>query len=379
LTSWPFPCTILDEYHIIIQSEGVQMFGTSNPKPSVPSAAPVRTSARTRLLILALLLAAGLTGYASCLTYIGPDELGIKQVMIGLDRGIHKKPYQTGYRFVLPEPFERMHKFPKSIQVLELSNNPITRSQFARHERAAYIQTSDGFFVEVDASVLYRIVDPYQVFVTLGPGRLFEDNGIVPRAEAILKQTLGELTTEEFYNSPLRVEKVHQAREIMNQELRPKGLEVEHVLVRYFQYSEEIQKNIEEKKLKDQLVFKNQAEARASAEMAKLKKTIEEGRAAVGVKLQEGQAYAVRRKAEADMYSRARKAEADLLVSLAEAERTALKNQALQGPGSDILVGLQMAEVYRGLQVLILPSDGQGGLNPLDLEQTLRNFELRGR
>lgn len=353
------------------------MSATGNPKPPASPGSFSGFLKGKKLLVLAVVILAGLAAYGSCLTYVGPNEFGVKQIMIGLKRGIQKEPYQTGYRFVLPEPFEKLHKFPKSIQVLELSNNPITRSQFARHERAAYIQTSDGFFVEVDASVLYRIVDPYQVFVTLGPGRLFEDNGIVPRAEAILKQTLGELTTEEFYNSPLRVQKVSHAQEIMNRELRPKGLEVEHVLVRYFQYSEEIQKNIEEKKLKDQLVFKNQAEARASAEMAKLKKTVEEGRAAVGVKLQEGQAYAVRRKAEADLYSRARKAEADLLVRLAEAERTALKNQALGGPGADILVGLQMAEVYRGLQLLILPSDGQGGLNPLNLEQTLRNFELR--
>lgn len=358
---------------------GIKMPAPNNSNLAPSSSTPIRRSRTRALWALLALIVAGLIGYFSCLTYIGPDEFGIKQVMIGLKRGIQKEVYRTGYRFVLPEPFERMHRFPKSIQVLELSNNPITRSQFARHERAAYIQTSDGFFVEVDASILYRIVDPYQVFVTLGPGRLFEDNGIVPRAEAILKQTLGELTTEEFYNSPLRVEKVHKAREIMNQELQSKGLEVEHVLVRYFQYSDEIQKNIEEKKLKDQLVFKNQAEARASAEMAKLKKTIEEGRAAVAVKLQEGEAYAVRRRAEADLYARTRRAEGDLLVKLAEAERTQLKNQALQGAGAELLVGLQMAEVYRGLQLVILPSDGQGGLNPLDLEQSLRIFDLRTR
>lgn len=343
------------------------------------SGLPGRGRRSKGLWALGALVLGAVVGYLSCLTYIEPDEFGIKQVMIGFKRGIQREVYHTGYRFVLPEPLERMHRFPKSIQVLELSNNPITRAQFARHDRAAYIQTSDGFFVEVDASILYRIMDPYQVFITLGPGRLFEDNGIVPRAEAILKQTLGELTTEEFYNSPLRVEKVHKAREIMNQELRSKGLHVEHVLVRYFQYSEEIQKNIEEKKLKDQLVFKNQAEARASAEIAKLKKTIEEGRASVAVKLQEGQAYAVRRRAEADLYSRTRKAEGDLLVKLAEAHRTQLKNQALQGVGADLLVGLQMAEVYRGLQLVILPSDGQTGLNPLDLEQSLRIFDLRAR
>ncbi len=328
------------------------------------------------LVIVAVLV---LGGYVSCLTYVGPNDYGIKQVMIGFERGIQKEVYQTGYRFVLPEPFERMHRLPKAIQVLELSNYPITRSKFARHEKAALIQTSDGFYVEVDASVLYHIVDPYQVFVTLGPGRLFEDNGIVPRAEPILKQTLGELTTEGFYNSPLRVEKVHQARDIMNEELKPKGLEVAHILIRYFQYNEEIQKNIEEKKLKDQLVFKNQAEARASAELAKLKKVIEEGKAAVLVKLQEGDAYTVRKKAEQQFYSRVRHAEGDLLVRLAEADRTALKNQALQGTGADLMVGLQMAEVYKGMELVILPSDGKEGLNPLDLDRALKLFDVRPR
>ncbi len=326
------------------------------------------------LVIVAVLV---LGGYVSCLTYVGPNDYGIKQVMIGFERGIQKEVYQTGYRFVLPEPFERMHRLPKAIQVLELSNYPITRSKFARHEKAAYIQTSDGFFVEVDASILYHIVDPYQVFTILGPGRLFEDNGILPRAEPILKQTLGELTTEEFYNSPMRVQKVHEAKALMNQELKAKGLEVAHVLIRYFQYSEEIQKNIEERKLKDQLVFKNQAEARASAELAKLKKVVEEGKAAVLVKLQEGDAYTVRKKAEQQFYSRVRHADGDLLVKLAEAERASLKNQALQGRGADLMVGLQMAEVYKGMELIVLPSDGPAGLNPLDLDRTLKLFDIR--
>ncbi len=351
-----------------------------NGAVSMGSDSGQRHGGRRRIASLSIVLAlVVLVGYVSCLTYIYPDEYGIKQVMIGFHRGIQKEVYETGYRFVLPEPFERMHRFPKSLRVLEMSNNPITRARFARHEKAAYIQTSDGFFVEVDVSILYRIVDPFQVMVTLGPGRLFEDNGIVPRAEPILKQTLGELTTEEFYNSPLRVQKVQQAKDIMNDELKPKGLEVSQVLIRYFQYSEEIQKNIEEKKLKDQLVFKNQAEARASAELAKLKKVVEEGKAAVLVKLQEGDAYTVRKKAEQELYARTRRAEGDLLVRLAEAERTSLRNQALEGRGSDLLVGLQMAEVYRGMQLVILPSDGKEGLNPLDLDRTLRLFDIRPR
>ena len=42
------------------------------------------------------------------------------------------------------------------------------------------------------------------------------------------------------------------------------------------------------------------------------------------------------------------KAEADLLVQLAEAERVRLKNESLKGIGSERMVGLKMADVYKG-------------------------------
>ena len=45
-----------------------------------------------------------------------------------------------------------------------------------------------------------------------------------------------------------------------------KGIEVDQVLVRYFKYSPEIQKNIEAKKLQDQMVFTNRSAARAAKE-----------------------------------------------------------------------------------------------------------------
>jgi regulator of protease activity HflC (stomatin/prohibitin superfamily) len=187
------------------------------------------------------------------------------------------------------------------------------------------------------------------------------------------------MTTEEFYNSPLRVKKVARAKELLNKELEPKGIKVEHVLVRYFIYSEEIQRNIEEKKLKDQLVFTNQAKARATAEEALVKKTTQEGAANIKVKLEEGRAYAVRTIAEKDLYVRTKKAEGDLLVKLAEARKTELINQAYQKSGSDKLIGLKMAEVYKGLDVIMLSSSGQYGINPLNLENSLKMFGIEDK
>ncbi|MFC1771221.1 SPFH domain-containing protein [Candidatus Margulisiibacteriota bacterium] len=185
--------------------------------------------------------------WSMCFTYIKPYQYGIKQVNIGLNRGIQEKVYQSGYHFVVPFGFEEMHKFPKNIQIFSFSS--IHRARNDREtEKAAHIQTSDGFFVDVDASVLYKITDPLKVINSLGPGKLYIDNGLRPKAEPVLKSTLGELTTEEFYNPYLRAEKMQLAKEKLNTELAIKGLSIEHVLIRYFKYSEEIQRNIEDKK-----------------------------------------------------------------------------------------------------------------------------------
>jgi regulator of protease activity HflC (stomatin/prohibitin superfamily) len=310
------------------------------------------------------------------LVCVKPDEYGIKVVRVGLSPGVQKEVYHAGLTFILPFGLEQMYRLPKGIQVLELTNSPQTAAMAARKDRAAHIQTSDGFFVDVDVSILYHIRDPYLVFTTIGPGNLFEDNGIIPKAEPALKETLGKLTTEEFYNSPMRVQETEEAKARLNEELRSKGIEVDHVLVRYFIYSQEIQKNIEEKKLQDQMVFTNQAAARAAKEEARLKKIVQEGMVISAVELEKGKAYVTRKIAEKDLYVRRKRAEADLLVKLAEAERVRLKNDALKGIGSERMVGLKMADAYKGLDVIVLPSDGPHGVNPLDLNNALRLFDV---
>ncbi len=310
------------------------------------------------------------------LVYIKPNEYGIKQVNIGVNSGIQPRVYETGFHIVIPFGFQVMHRFPRDTQVFELTSYADTASRDARMEKAAHIQTSDGFFVTVDVSILYHITEPYKLFTTVGPGKLYEDNGIIPKVEPKLKEALGELTTEEFYNSPMRVEKSLIAKKLLNEELNPKGIQVDHVLVRYFVYSPEIQRNIEEKKLKDQMVFTNQSKARASAEEALVKKVRQEGEAHIKVKLEEGKAYVMKKSAERDLYVRTKIAEADLLINMANARKTELVNQAYQKKGSDKLVGLRMAEVYNGLEMIILPSSGQYGINPLNLQDSLKLFGI---
>jgi len=311
------------------------------------------------------------------LVYVRPNEFGIKVVKIGAERGVHKEVYGPGLHWVTPFGFQQMYKLPRDLQVLELTNYVESAALGARMQKAAHIQTSDGFFVDVDVSILYHIEDPYKVFTLIGPGNAFEVNGIIPKTEPVLKETLGELATEDMYNSPMRVQKAIAAEKKLNMELEPKGIKVDLLMIRYFNYSPEIQKNIEEKKLKDQMVFKNQAEGRAATEGANLKKVTQEGEMNIAVKLSEGKAYVTKRRADRELYSRKVHAKADLLIKLAEAKKTELRNTALQGAGTDRMVGLKMAKTLEGLDTIILPSDGVNGVNPLDLERILKLFEVR--
>jgi hypothetical protein len=74
---------------------------------------------------------------------------------------------------------------------------------------------------------------------------------------------------------------------------------------------------------------------------------------------------------------RTRRAEADLLIRLAEAKRTELVNNAYQRPGSDKMVGLKMADVLKGLNVIMLPSSGPQGFNPLNITKDLELFGVK--
>jgi regulator of protease activity HflC (stomatin/prohibitin superfamily) len=354
----------------------LEMFGKGGGRPQMPALpAPVK-------MVLTLLLMLGfvcMIFVTTVVDYVKPYEYGIKQVNIGVTRGVLEKVYTPGYWFVKPFGMEKMYHFPRHLQVLDmtLTETGGTSNSAHAYDRAAKIQTSDGFFVDVDATILYRIVDPYKVMTTLGPESMYLTNGILPKAEPILKQALGELNTEDFFNSPLRTEKANKARDALNAELKSKGMEVKEVLIRYFKYADEIQKSIEAKKLQDQLVFKNQAEAKANTEEAITKKTTQEGEMKVKITIQEGEAYKTEKMADQDLYTRKRAAEATLLVKTAEAEATQLKNDAMQVLGYDRKVAMEMAKALEGLECVVVPTGGANGVNPLDLDGMLKLFGVQ--
>ena len=56
-------------------------------------------------------------------------------------------------------------------------------------------------------------------------------------------------------------------------------------------------------------------------------------------------------------------------------QRNKVDKCGIYGEGAENLVGLEMAKVLEGIEVIVLPSDGDSGLNPLNLEATRVLFD----
>lgn len=313
---------------------------------------------------------------SSCSTYVPPNMVGIRQVYYGSGAGMKPEPYGPGLHFVIGG-VERLHLFPNDLQVVNFSSSTSEVSRSSRRADSIKIQTSDGYNVQLDVSIIYRIHDPYRVFTEAGPGRAFEDRLVIPRVDRILRKTLGELNSEEFYQGPRRIEKSKAAHDQLVTEVAPFGIAVQAVLVRSYAYDPKYQQIIEGRKIRDQTVFLRQAEAKAAIEQRKRDTIVAEGAANRETELSRGLAEIEKLRAQGDLYERRRAAEGRLLVELADAKGTQLENAALQGAGSENLVGLKMADTLKGVRVLVLPTDGKDGTNPLDVGELLRKFQVR--
>lgn len=318
-------------------------------------------------LLLALFL------WFSTTVSIAPDEFGIRQVYVGPGKGLQSDMFPPGTHLVIPG-YERFHVFPRKVQVLEFNDDHVQASTEADFAPSINIQTSEGYRVTVDVSVLYRIVDPYKLVTSVGTGRQYVTTLVLPRSDQVLRQKLGDLNAEQFYAGALRRQKADEAMKLLTEELAPAGIQVWGVLVRHYSYDARYQEAIEQRKIQDQMVFKNRAEAIAASEEAEKNRVLAEGKATIDVEQQRGKSEVAKIAADYDLYSRKRISEGDLLVEMARAEGKRMENEALTAAGASNLVGLKMADALKNTQVIMIPTDGPAAMNPLNLEQMTREW-----
>jgi len=322
--------------------------------------------------------------YATCTQYIRPDEFAVKQVDVPVPlltgvAGIHTNVYNTGIHWRLPG-CEKFILFPKSVRVVTLHSkgklNAEEAERFVRLEDAAHIQTSDGFFINLDVSIIYRVIDPYKVIKEFGSGALYEQNGVIFQAEPTLKSTMGTLRPEDFFNAAERVLKQDEARDNFNELLLPRGLRGDHVLIRYPQYHEAVQARIEARNIQEQTKQKNIEEAKLAQAQADLTEVLKQGEANLTIKLMEGSNFVTRLTAQMEAYRRKKSSEGNRVMALAEAEKQRMINNSYQGPGAERLIGLEWAKVLSGLDTIVLESGGANGFNPLNVPALMKQLNL---
>ncbi|MCD4654216.1 hypothetical protein K8T06_09795 [bacterium] len=75
--------------------------------------------------------------------YVNPGEVALKEVRIGVKRGIQSHIYGPGLLFRKPFGMEQIHKFPSTMLVFETTNYPDISSRANRGhykaDKAAYI------------------------------------------------------------------------------------------------------------------------------------------------------------------------------------------------------------------------------------------------
>jgi regulator of protease activity HflC (stomatin/prohibitin superfamily) len=302
-----------------------------------------------KLTFRLLLLLALLVFLRACtLTYIPPDSIGVRQVSYGFtagSKGLQKEAVNPGYRREIAG-YERIHTFPRDIQVVEFTNNPVESSQAHRQMSAINVPTVDGYPVDVDVTVLYRLIDPYKVASKFGFSKGYEESVVIRFTDFLVKRYLGELRAEQFYHEA-RLARVLALKADLAQRMAPNGLKLVDVLIRQYDYPATFQSLTEQKKIQDQQVLANRELAKQEEVQTRLNQVIAEGQNLINVKTAEFNAQITEINAKKDLYERQKHAEGDLLIKSAEANGTEQVNRALEGSGSAKLLKLR-----RGLALL---------------------------
>lgn len=323
------------------------MSAVSGPRFRIHS--PLLSALRARfgkMLLWTLAALLPLFFFRACfITYVPPDEIGLRQIALGPAKGLQKTTVASGYRRQI-RGFEQIRTFPRNVQVVEFTNSPTEQGAGLLTRPAIKVPTVDGYPVSVDVTVLYRIADPFNVVSRFGFGGGYEEGVVVRFTDPAVKQYLGELKAEEFYRDE-RQKRVNMLKRDLAAKFKLNGLQLADVLVRQYDYPDTFQSLTEQKKIQDQSVLSNRALTKQAEVQTRLNQVAAEGQNLINIKGSEYQAQITEIVARKELYERQKRAEADLLVKTAEANGTEMINRAMEGAGSSKLLRLR-----RGLALL---------------------------
>jgi regulator of protease activity HflC (stomatin/prohibitin superfamily) len=284
-----------------------------------------------------------------------------------INAGDASDPLRPGYNVIVPF----IHSFVKY-------DCSIKRYEFAPLQ-VRTVENQDE--IDVYVTILYRVnrqmVKKLREFYATDQ-MVKEGVGKVGRAE--LEKKLGAIRdTTGFYgdSEKLRLQ-VEKAKNEMNAKLYIQGIEIVDVLVWDFIFKEDIEASIISKVLSEERTRVETELKDAYGTRAELQRLLAEAEARLVVGIADGEAEARKLDAEAFKVLVERAAEGDRKILEAQAEGKGMMNRALSGRGGQTYVGLEYARALEGVELIILPAAGRDGVNPLDLERTIKQLQPSG-
>jgi regulator of protease activity HflC (stomatin/prohibitin superfamily) len=313
----------------------------------------------------------------SCTARVLPNELGVMQNQLGGKVGIEDRIYGAGLYFT--RPGSTLHTFSREIHELEASydrDESLKKAQDGRAREAVNryfderqkvlgdetdrvvdalnVQTSDGYAVLTDVSLLYSIKDPVRVARDFGWGNTYVDSFVLNTFRNGVLTTLGKMNAESFYDEKARIQAVAEAEGLLRERFLERGFEVHQLLLRNYRYAASYEKSLHDKKVAVQLVVKNEKERLVNEEKAKLQQIEAQGNARITIAESEVNAQIARIQAEAQLYEAQVHAKGDREIKVAEAEAKRLKAEALAAGGSRYVVGLETARMFDSIEGAVM-------------------------
>ncbi len=262
----------------------------------------------------------------------------------------------------------------KTLQTLEMTEAAGRGDRSGKDDLK--IKTIDGSDVYVDIKVQYRIIPEQADLVVISSGlrENYKQKWARDYARSVARNYLGELTTEEFYDTSKRDAKLGLARNDLNQRLNPFGLNINSIVIpRRPQFYAEYEAMIKKKKLADQAVLYEQSKALAAKQNQQtliiqqtnlknvaveqyegaMRQAVIESEAQSNRQRKESEAYyeKVTINATAKLYEQIQVAEGITAQKTAEAEGISEMNKALSAPGGRNMVKLEYARKLQGIVI----------------------------
>jgi regulator of protease activity HflC (stomatin/prohibitin superfamily) len=272
-----------------------------------------------------------------------------------------------------------MHTFPREVHVLEASNDfeeslgkgktpeqqEKVREYFAKRDKvlgrathrtieALTVQTSDGYSVSADVTLLYSIVNPVRVAKDFGWGSLYVDSFVLNTFRNGVLTTLGKINAEQFYDETIRIAAVSDAEKFVKERFAERGFRVEKLLLRSYSYATDYEHSLQEKKVAVQMAEKNRKEALVNEEKAKLQQIESKGNGTITIAESQVEADISKLRAEAELYSSQTRAKGDKEVNVATAEAKRLKADALTQSGGRYVVALETAKMFDNIDGAVM-------------------------